>query len=582
MCPVCIFANGFIKVFNFIYIIYDNIIRPLKHITLMAKNKPTKEQILVLAHMHVGIGLAIAGSLANLYSRPMILQRYRSNIIGWYKNCVPSSYTTFFGGLLILAVGLALTSISVDSAINALSPSWFEVFQICSTGQVIATAAVSQNGQTTLTDESEIDSRKNVHSNNKHVVYIYVRQSQTNDEKSTSIETQIAECKKKAYDDGADDVIVFEDKDESGFSTEREGYQELMKKMQNDPRPVYVHRINRFGRSPLDAVAEIAKLHRECELTLKTCNYGHYDLTDMDDILFLFLNLLFAGKTVMQRIEAAWEVIYQKFEEDRNWHTWFKNVPIGYKLNDEGWIEPSEHGKTVVQAIANELLHADTRSDVVDRIKSISENSSIDSSTAKNNKTSERIGDLTTNQIKGTFEQSGYEIEDFDSQKLKRLLTNTVLIGEVRFPRNQPDEDQKVLKDHSLQLLDEEFFEEVNESIDRTAQKYSTDSDENVDMEYLADHGMILRSMDVVDNIKPVCPECNRGMVKNGQDHEYPLEDGRIAHYWKCNACGNNDDCDQTSPQQKVPYNREWEAIKNELNQNYKDEDGIILLKLVD
>ena len=36
-------------------------------------NKPIRTQ---------GIGLAIAGSLANLYHRPMILQRYRSNIIG--------------------------------------------------------------------------------------------------------------------------------------------------------------------------------------------------------------------------------------------------------------------------------------------------------------------------------------------------------------------------------------------------------------------------------------------------------------------------------------------------------------------
>jgi DNA invertase Pin-like site-specific DNA recombinase len=433
-----------------------------------------------------------------------------------------------------------------------------------------------------LTGESETDSRKNVHNNDKHVVYIYVRQSQTDDEKSTSIETQIAECKKKAYDDGADDVIVFEDKDESGFSTEREGYQELMKKMQNDPRPVYVHRINRFGRSPLDAVAEIAELHRECELTLKTCKYGHYDLADMDDILFLFLNLLFAGKTVMQRIEAAWEVIYQKFEEGRNWHTWFKNVPLGYKLNDDGWIEPSEHGKTVVRAIANELLHANTRTEVVDRIEGFIENASIDSSTAKNSKTNERIKDLTEEQIKHTFEHSGYEIENFDSQKLKRLLTNTVLIGEVRFPRDQPAENQKVLEDEDLQLLDEELFEQVNESIERTAQKYSTDTSKNVDMEYLADHGMILRSMDVVDNIKPVCPNCDRGMVKNGQDHQYPLEDGRIAHYWKCNACADNADNDQTTPQQKVPYNKEWEAIKNELNENYEDKEDIILLRLVD
>jgi len=464
---------------------------------------------------------------------------------------------------------------------NAIRPLGLGLFHICSTGQVIAAAAVVEDGQTKLTADSETNSKKDPSGNDKHIVYIYVRQSQTNDEKSTSIETQITECKKKAYDDGADDVIVFKDKNESGFSTERDGYQSLMRKMKHDPRPVYVHRINRFGRSPLDGVAEIAKLHRECDLTLKTCKYGHYDLNNMDDVLFLFLNLLFAGKTVVQRIEAAWEVIHEKFAKNRNWHTWFRKVPVGYRLTDDGWIKPSKHGKAVVKALANELLHADTQTKVIRRLNNSVKNTSLDSATGQTNKSSERIGELSKKQIKDAFEHSGYEIEGFDAQKLKRLLTNSVLIGEVRFPRDRPTEDQELLEDESLQLLDEELFEEVNESIEKTAQKYSTDSDKNVDMEYLADHGMILRSIDIVDNIKPVCPECNQGMVKNGQDYEYPLEDGRVAHYWMCKECADNNDSDQTNPQRKVPYNREWDALKNELNENYKDKDDIILLELV-
>ena len=511
----------------------------------------------------------------------MILARYRSNIIGRYKTSVPTTYTTFFTGALILTIGLILSPITAELVINAIKPLGLGLFHICLTGQVIAAAAVVEDGQTKLTTDPVTNSKKDTSRTDKHVVYIYVRQSQTDDERSTSIETQIAKCKKKAFDDGADEVIVFEDKDESGFSTERDGYQLLMEKMKQDPRPVYVHRINRFGRSPLDGVAEIAKLHRECDLTLKTCKYGHYDLNNMDDVLFLFLNLLFAGKTVMQRIEAAWEVIHQKFEEGKNWHTWFNKVPVGYKLKDDGWIEPSEHGKAVVQALANELLHADTRTEVINRLNSSIENTSFDSAAAQTKKSNKRIGDLTKNQIKDAFEHSGYEIENFDSQKLKRLLTNSVLIGEVRYPLDQPAEDQRVLEDESLQLLNAEFFEEVNESIERTAQKYSTDSDGNVDMEYLADHGMILQSIDIVDNIKPVCPECNQGMVKNGQDNEYPLEDGRVAHFWICKDCGDNNDSEQTTPQRKVPYNREWDALKNELNENYKDRDDIILLRLV-
>ena len=521
---------------------------------------------------------SICAVLSIFYLLPMILERYRSNIIGQHKISVPSSYTTYFGGILI-ATGVLLVPFIFEPLVDVIGSFWSELFRISATGQVIAAPPVGKTVQGTFRGDKINETKEDTNKKDNHVVYIYARQSQTNEEESASIETQVNKCREKALDDGADEVIEFRDKDESGFSTEREGYQELMDKMQTDPRPVYVHRINRFGRSPLDGVAEIAKLHRECDLTLKTCKYGHYDLDNMDDLLFLFLSLIFAGKTVMQRIESAWEVIYKRFAEEKNWHTLNDNVPVGYKLNDDGWIEPSEHGKVVVEAMANELLHSNNRVDVIRTIESIVGNSTKSLSVGINS-SGNRIGDLTKEQIKDAFEKSEYKIDNFDSQKLKRLLTNSVLIGKVRYPRYQPEEKQEVLDDEDLQLLDEELFEEVNESIEETTQKYSTDSEKNVDMEYLIDHGMILRSMDIVDNIKPVCPECNHGMVKNGQDKEYPLEDGRIAHYWICQECADNDDSDQTTPQQKVPYKKDWNAITNDLKKNYKDKDDIILLRL--
>jgi hypothetical protein len=516
----------------------------------------------------------------------MILERYRCNIIGKHKDSVQTSYTTYVSGILVLAIGVMLALFTFEPLVDVVSSSWSEILSICSTGQAIAVTPVAKTVQGTLEgdtiNESKEENKINADTskNDKHVIYIYARQSQTNGEESASIETQVNKCREEAEKDGADEIIEFRDKDESGFSTEREGYQELMQKMQNDPRPVYVHRINRFGRSPLDGVAEIAKLHRECDLTLKTCKYGYYDLDDMDDLLFLFLSLIFAGKTVMQRIESAWEVIYQRFADEKNWHTLNDNVPVGYRLNDDGWIEPSDHGKAVVEAMANELIHADNRADVISHIEVIVDESIGFSSVGTSSNSGNRIGDLSKEQIKEVFEDSSYQIDSFDSQKLKRLLTNSVLIGKVRYPRYLPEEEQDELSDEDLQLLDEELFEEVNESIEETTQKYSTDSGKNVDMEHLTDHGMILRSIDIVDNIKPVCPECNHGMVKNGQDKEYPLEDGRIAHYWRCQECADNDDNDQTSPQRKVPHNSEWDAITNELDENYKDKDDIILLRL--
>jgi hypothetical protein len=158
------------------------------------------------------------------------------------------------------------------------------------------------------------------------------------------------------------------------------------------------------------------------------------------------------------------------------------------------------------------------------------------------------------------------------------LLTNHLLTGEVRYPRSTEYEQQTVLETPELQIVDQELFDEVNEYIESQSKKYSTDTSENVDMETLADLGMLLLSIDKIENIGPICPQCNRGMVQNGADHENPLDDGRKAHYWVCPKYtdeGKEADC-----QRKVPYNAEWEAIQNDLEDSYTEFSDIILLKV--
>lgn len=535
----------------------------------------------------MGISAAVCGALAICFILPMILQRYRSDIIGYDIRTAQSFYDTY-SRLATACIIVALSSFIAIAAVKSyfVEPHLiFSVVRIASelpTGTILTIITFAfplvGSAQTTLTGElkDEINTTSKVESAVSNA-YGYVRQSQTDEDESASIQSQKKTAKAKAKEDDVNGLTIFEDKNESGFSFERSGFQNLIEQLERDPRPIYLDRIDRLGRDTLETVFVAATIHYDYDISIITAKHGDYDLDKINDQLDLVLNAIIAGKSVKNRVRAAWESITLRLVEERKWHSWFDNVPVGYQKDGQDWIEPTEHASEVIEAICHDLLKTETRSTTVKNLRSAGRNDILSQQTF-NVSQKPTLSDIEADKIQSVFQKSDYDLAEFDASQLKRLLTNHVLIGEVRYPRSNDYEEQEEFDVPDLQVIDEEVFEEVNDFLDEQANQNSTDKDASVTMSSLADHGMVMLAVDTIDVIKPVCPECNRGMVRNGEDKEYPLDDGRLAHYWICPKYNEEDsepDC-----QRKVPKKKEWDAIQNDLEDSHTNRSDVVLLKV--
>lgn len=168
--------------------------------------------------------------------------------------------------------------------------------------------------------------------------------------------------------------------------------------------------------------------------------------------------------------------------------------------------------------------------------------------------------------ITTVFERSDFEIESLTGQQLKDLLNDQIYVGEVRYPKTADPDEQEVIKDSKLRLVNDSLYERVTQTklhIGRT----NSASEETVDMQTLADLGLLIKATEESECVKPTCSRCNQGMVKNG---ETTLSDGRRGHYWVCPNYGESGEHDQ----RKYPYDLEWDALEREISE---DQDSQVI-----
>ena len=515
----------------------------------------------------------------------MIFLPYRRNIISYDLNSSRYIYTTH---ILAVITTTGMCAYTVIITAEVLLPALSEIYRL-----FISTMALSMLGATqsklgdidyaegesrrddTAAREQNKDISREVNTPPAPTAVIYARQSQSNEETSTSIQSQKEKAREAAEEHGFEEYIEFADKDESGYSFDRDGFQNLLELLDEGNKPLVLDRINRLGRDILETITVAGELYYEYDTTIITHKYGEYDLADIDVQQALVLKAIIAGQSAKSRTQASWDAIHHIFENNKRWLAWFDKYPVGYQPDGEEWIEPAPHGGTVLTAICNEYLQTENRAKTIRSLQSVANNRTISSEEGAydDNIT---LSDVSGEKIQTVFEKSSYEVDEFNSSKLKRLLTNKVLIGEILRPRSADPEDQIVLNEPELQVISTDLFDEVNTLVESVEKKYST-GDQTVSMEYLSDHGLMLKAIDAVDAIRPVCPDCNRGMVRNGKDMEHELPGGQTAHFWICPKY--NDPESSVDCQKKIPTNREWNALQNELEDTYEDE-SLILLKL--
>ncbi|WP_165853281.1 recombinase family protein [Halonotius aquaticus] len=570
----------------------------------MAKNKPTKEQILVLAHIHVSIGLAIAGSLANLYHRPMILQRYRQKIIANHINAVQHLYITsksLAHAIYVVDLGVYLSQPTapksylptalksyLSTAPKSYLTKWVSNFLTNRFSVVLllplimlATSSDSNASLSEFADSSDEQSNSNNKSTNTFeliddlakAAYGYTRQSQSSPDDSSS-ETMSIEVQKQHIHEIADELgyeiaNIFVDMDESGYTFDREGFKKLDEHLEQDPRPVVLDRINRLGRNTLETIYVAAVIHYEHEVEIITYRNGLYNLDSTSDQITLVVEAITAGKSVEDRIRAAWDTIKRKFEKEKVWSTWFDNVRLGYRLpDDKDWPEPVTGGEKVVSAIMEDVIETENYSQVAKLIKSHVNNEGLDQGYEQKYS----VLKLPVEDVVSVFDYSDIDIDDTDGAIIKRIVEDPIYVGRVVYPRSADESEQAVKEDSELQLISEDLFEEVNETVDDIAKKHSTTTD-SVDIEKLADMGLIMKVLEDIDRIKPICDHCGRGMEKNGSE---TLKDGSKCHYWICPEY-DTDGGEKEHDQMKFPHEKEWEMLKNHAENENSD---VVILRI--
>lgn len=420
-------------------------------------------------------------------------------------------------------------------------------------------------------DREEEESTETIEEQEYDSAYGYTRQSQTEageEDDSNSIRTQKKNSTQAAADEDLAIAKFFVDKNESGFSFERGGFNELSEQLEKDPKPVALDRIDRLGRDTLETIYVAAFLHYKYEIPIITHKFGKYELDKSSDQVQLVVKAIVAGESVKDRIRAAWDAIYDLFEEDKKWYAWFKKLPVGYEIpEDETWPEPHPDGEAVVTAIRQDFCDTKSYQETIRLLKKASRNQTLE-----NQKSSFALPSLSPDAINAVFDASDYEIDNFKSGQLRRMLTNPVYRGKVVYPQSADEEDQHVMEDDNLAMGDERLYNDALEVVDEIRQKRTPDASDSVDVEGLSEMGILLQATDVIDNFGPICPDCGRGMVKNGRD---VLKDGKEAHYWICPKY--NEDDEDPDRQRKVPTEKEWKSLKKHIDEEYPDSDVVLL-----
>ena len=407
--------------------------------------------------------------------------------------------------------------------------------------------------------------------------YGYARQSQSNsnteDENGEPQDTSSIKAQKKNIHAVADDEVdgqvkVFTDIDESGFSFDRAGINDLRQRLEQDPKPIILDRINRLGRDTLETIYVAAEIYYTYEVPIITDRYGRYELARTDDQVRLVIEAITAGKSVKDRIQAAWDAINSNFREDRNWYSWFGKIRVGYQEDSDGWVEPVPGGEEVMSAIMQDFCKLRGYAPLIDLIQTSAKHDAVTNPANREYQLNAVSGETITT----VFEKSDFEIESLTGQQLKDLLSERIYVGEVRYPKTADPDEQEVIEDSELRLVEDSLYERVTQTkagIGRT----NSASEETVDVQTLADLGLLVKATEESDCFKPTCSRCNRGMVKNG---ETTLSDGRRGHYWICPNYGESGEHDQ----RKYPYDSEWDALQREISEDQGQGSQVIALRI--
>lgn len=206
----------------------------------------------------------------------------------------------------------------------------------------------SKSGSSEDSDIDEMEDKKGV---------IYVRRSVDDDTESKSLEGQIADLTKVAREQDITlvcDPIV--DEGETGTDFNRPGIQQVAALAEmGEISYLIVDDISRIGRSAPETLSFIAQLESDHEVTILTPT-GGLDISQVEDLMQATMHSLIAHMSTQYRTRSSLRSKISNFVDDKDWKSWYRTVPIGYELSDDGWVEVCSEEVDVVDAMFDKFL----------------------------------------------------------------------------------------------------------------------------------------------------------------------------------------------------------------------------------
>jgi DNA invertase Pin-like site-specific DNA recombinase len=409
-----------------------------------------------------------------------------------------------------------LTLMSVDSS-GSLIP-------------IIALLSIGLMMVSEYTDKSESSNNKEGGNNTCRGI-IYTRVSSTAQaEKGNSLENQKENLREVAEDMDINVEGPIVDGGETGQNWDRKGIKILKYMAENQKiSHLLVDDIDRLGRSAIQTLYFIWRLRHDYDITIITQSGRELDASNMTDTITLAMKSLMAELETDNQSRRANSARRKRIEEEQDWLSWFKEVPIGYQLRDDDWIEPNRDELEAVEALFSKFIEVEVTGAYTQTAEYL------------NNNHSEVLD------------------EEISGPKVKRLLERPLYVGE---PTPTLKGEDIPIEDDNLQLIDEQTRNDALDKIDKIYQRNSSDGHNADDLEDLADRYGVFEVYNSSSKIIQLCDSCGQASLTRSGTTTIDNASRRTQQY-RCKDCGST---------QVLPTKEELEKMKN-IRKEFRDSE---------
>jgi DNA invertase Pin-like site-specific DNA recombinase len=415
----------------------------------------------------------------------------------------------------------------------------------------ILSLAAGTGGQNTLSqysNESDLSAnesemiKENVTSNSKKYVIPYTRVSSDEQKKNgRSIDSQQKEISSIVERDPEMEYYTdfIEDKGESGTNFDRHGIQRVATLAQEpEVTHIIVDTIDRIGRNVSKTLMFIENMREKHDVKIFE-KKNEFDILIPEDKMVLNHKVMIAEFSTQNRARSSKRSSADNFIHDKQWCSWYRYAPFGYKLENEesdnpkgkGWIEKADEMNEIIQDIFDEFINKKCYSDVCEII---------------NKKYTDKINEYKKSRSKhrndNEDQDDKYEPVDepLDQSDIKPIVTNPVYKGEPMISVSEfwHYDSEPSVQDDNLEFINESKFTKAQKIVAKIADKNSTNNDHILeDDEYLDEFNPFVIET-VSPQVKLVCPKCSSDLNCNGYIRSL---DGK---YGNREYICSNDSCD--------------------------------------